>query len=437
MIGLRQKTVPPGVLILKDNTNAITGFTLNCCYTGRHIKQVPNACTNPGSLVGAATHTHDAVDAHTHTASGSTCHTHVVNYSGGTGPQGGGAGGGSGAAYINHNHTVTSNSAATAHVSTATSATHTHNAACNIPKSRTYRVMTKSTNVGLNQSLPVDSLLIWSKTLSSIPSTFIQDCGLNTRLVKIHCCPGTDVCTTTHTHTSSGHTHLVTMTTHTHVLGSSGGASFSIYSCYQSTPIYQFSATAHTHTGGTAASTIPTATTACNGHTHDAQSFIPESIETTLIKVNNVSLRQQSIPRGASVLWDNPLADIPPYYALADGTLGTSNYLDKYIIGIPTACTNPGSTTGSHAHQHNSDCHNHGTTCIPHTHALSGTTGSALGGGGNSFGLNLGTTQAHTHALTGNSGDGDLGITHVGTSHQHASLDHKPLTVELAIIEKL
>jgi hypothetical protein len=59
-----------------------------------------------------------------------------------------------------------------------------------------------------------------------------------------------------------------------------------------------------------------------------------------------------SFPIGGIALWSGTLATIPTNYALCDGTNGTPNMLDRFILGVRTSATNPGSTGGTIRHIH-------------------------------------------------------------------------------------
>jgi len=52
-------------------------------------------------------------------------------------------------------------------------------------------------------------------------------------------------------------------------------------------------------------------------------------------------------PAGTIIMWHGLLANIPTGWALCDGTLGTPNLIDKFVKGVATAATNPGTTGGS------------------------------------------------------------------------------------------
>ncbi len=66
------------------------------------------------------------------------------------------------------------------------------------------------------------------------------------------------------------------------------------------------------------------------------------------------------VPRGVIVMWSGQLRDIPSGWALCDGRGGTPNLTAKFVRGVSTATTNPGTTGGSDTHLHgHSSTHQH------------------------------------------------------------------------------
>jgi len=59
-----------------------------------------------------------------------------------------------------------------------------------------------------------------------------------------------------------------------------------------------------------------------------------------------VSGGSASIPSGVIVMWSGLLANIPPGWALCDGTMGTPDLRDKFIYGV-SALEEPGATGGA------------------------------------------------------------------------------------------
>jgi len=63
---------------------------------------------------------------------------------------------------------------------------------------------------------------------------------------------------------------------------------------------------------------------------------------------------------GMILLWSGALVDIPPGFALCDGSNGTPDLRDRFVPGAG-ATYNPGDTGGadSHVHDFTSDSHKH------------------------------------------------------------------------------
>lgn len=68
------------------------------------------------------------------------------------------------------------------------------------------------------------------------------------------------------------------------------------------------------------------------------------------------------IPPGCILMWSGTIASIPAGWALCDGTLGTPNLLDRFIVGA--GLSYPASTTGGFAD----------AALVAHTHTFSTTT---------------------------------------------------------------
>jgi len=144
------------------------------------------------------------------------------------------------------------------------------------------------------------------------------------------------------------------------------------------------------------------------------------------------------VPRGTIVMWAGALADIPAGWALCDGTNGTPNLLDRFILGVD-AGQNPGETGGANtktltvdnlpAHTHafttaSGGSHSHGTK-IENDDKFE--DGSNKGGVDNtsSSGLSTTTDGSHTHnGVTNASGAG-------------AAFDVRPKYFRLAFIVKM
>ncbi len=76
----------------------------------------------------------------------------------------------------------------------------------------------------------------------------------------------------------------------------------------------------------------------------------------------NVSTGGGDIPSGMIAMWSGALADIPEGWSLCDGTGGTPDLTDRFILSVPDSSTDPGAPGGSH------------TIDLRHTHRVVGTT---------------------------------------------------------------
>lgn len=116
-----------------------------------------------------------------------------------------------------------------------------------------------------------------------------------------------------------------------------------------------------------------------------AQAFVPHASE-------------RAMPAGTIVMWSGRVEDIPTGWALCDGTRGTPNLLDRFVMSIPSSNALPGTYGGSHevtlTTQH-LPAHTHGASAASagqHNHvATSDAAGQHLHTGTTS------TDGAHTH----------------------------------------
>ncbi len=153
-----------------------------------------------------------------------------------------------------------------------------------------------------------------------------------------------------------------------------------------------------------------------------------------------------SLPSGMIVMWSGTLANIPSGWVLCDGSNGTPNLLDRFIVSVPNNGTNPGATGGANTYSLSVaqlPSHNHtgsGTTSADgsHTHTLPGYHLTGQAGGplpwynwaNSSYAVNTNTTSAdgqHTHSYsftTSATGSG-------------AAVDNRPAYYALAFIMKL
>jgi microcystin-dependent protein len=120
------------------------------------------------------------------------------------------------------------------------------------------------------------------------------------------------------------------------------------------------------------------------------------------------------VPTGVITLWSGSIASIPAGWLLCDGTLGTPNLQDRFVVGAGTTYA-VGATGGAATVTL-------ATTEIPsHTHAVSGNTGLQ-----SADHIHSGTTStelAHTHDTNINSsaGGGTLAADAVGNASVNTS----------------
>lgn len=102
-----------------------------------------------------------------------------------------------------------------------------------------------------------------------------------------------------------------------------------------------------------------------------------------------VTIPPDNMPLNGIIMWHGLLADIPTNYQLCDGTNGTPDLLDKFVMGVPDGATDPGDTGGS-------DTHGHGIGTL----AANKTTGLATLGAGSTVVTDVSVIGAPADATT-------------------------------------
>jgi microcystin-dependent protein len=145
------------------------------------------------------------------------------------------------------------------------------------------------------------------------------------------------------------------------------------------------------------------------------------------------------LPKGAIMLWAGTLASIPAGWQLCDGTNGTPDLRDRFVLGVSTG-ENPGATGGSHFYSLTIDQlprHNHAISASSsHNHTLQILIQ------GHSFWYDSGynwvsraaTTSSTLYTSYAGSHDhgGETGLTGGG-----AQIDNRPAFYKLAFICRL
>lgn len=71
-------------------------------------------------------------------------------------------------------------------------------------------------------------------------------------------------------------------------------------------------------------------------------------------------LKLSGVPSGGIIMWSGTIANIPSGWIICDGNSGTPNLLAKFVEGVATAATDPGTTgggtsKGTAGHTHTTD----------------------------------------------------------------------------------
>ena len=248
--------------------------------------------------------------------------------------------------------------------------------------------------------------------------------------------PGSAIGTNTHNPSGgSAHTHTNTASS-SHGHTGNTGASSANTSLGSNHNVVDESPSGHVHamTIDNNTSTVSTDSTG-GSHTHSSESHQPSFAVVKHVKQNitSISLRRRSVPLFTIVLFGGLLSSIPSNFSLESG-MSTNNFHK----GVTDAGTTPGSTGGTVSHQHDaSGGHTHSLTFTNHGHNVSGIV---VAGSSSNQGLATGSTVSrgdHTH--TPNTTDLDNSTTSLTSSnntHQHATQNHLPVSIEMAFISK-
>jgi len=134
-------------------------------------------------------------------------------------------------------------------------------------------------------------------------------------------------------------------------------------------------------------------------------------------------LQPVGTPHENIIMWDSTVASIPEGWVLCDGTNGTPDLRSEFVLGVPTAETNPGTTGGDDTHAiitAELAQHDHPVTDPAHFHFY----------GTNNF------------ASTGNSGERifssvAIASPSVGTSGSGTAHENRPAFYALVFIQRL
>lgn len=109
------------------------------------------------------------------------------------------------------------------------------------------------------------------------------------------------------------------------------------------------------------------------------------------------------VPLGAILIWSGAIVDIPTNWQLCDGTNGTPNLRDKFIVGAGTTYA-VGGTGGSASFTHTGGgLHQHDTKDLSHAHVLN--FAPSVGGGAVNAVVTPSATTTLTHPLHSTDGN--------------------------------
>ncbi len=247
---------------------------------------------------------------------------------------------------------------------------------------------------------PVGAIAIWTGTLASIPANWnlCDGTGVTPNLVArflrgapAATNPGTTGGADSHTHASmtaaGSHTHTAGNRTHSHTVVSAGGHNHAgdIAQCSPgSAGVWGVTTVgAHQHTTNVDAGHTHTMDTYAN-HTHPISSDDgrPPYYEVAFIR----AAAGAAVAANLAIIWTGTLVAIPAGWALCDGVGGRPDLRTRFVRGVNTAITNPGTTGGATTHGHTE------TAGGVHSHVMNA-------GGSHTHTFNA-YTWTHTHNVT-------------------------------------
>jgi hypothetical protein len=116
------------------------------------------------------------------------------------------------------------------------------------------------------------------------------------------------------------------------------------------------------------------------------------------------------IPDGGIIMWSGSIATIPASFALCDGTNGTPDLRERFIVGASSLYT-PGITGGSAnavvvSHTHTGTISGSTDSAGAHTHTnragnFGGSGPAYMGGAASDYTYSVDSAGAHSHTLNG------------------------------------
>ncbi len=232
--------------------------------------------------------------------------------------------------------------------------------------------------------VPVGAIAIWAGTLASIPANWHPCDGsggtpnLIARFIRgapAATNPGTTGGADNHGHASmtsaGGHAHSFSSGGHSHVTNAAGSHSHT-WSGGSAAPggttaNNTSAAGAHQHTTNTDTHTHTVDTQGAHTHGINTADGRPPYYEVAFIQAGAGA----AVTANLIITWTGTLAGIPAGWHLCDGGSGRPDLRSRFVRGVNTNTTNPGTTGGATTHVHTevaATAHTHTSTTTTHFH---------------------------------------------------------------------
>lgn len=268
-------------------------------------------------------------------------------------------------------------------------------------------------------------IAIWSGTLATIPANWnlCDGSGVTPNLVArflrgapAATNPGTTGGADSHTHSSmtgaGSHSHTLQSQSHSHTVNSAGdhghGSTTAEY-YFPGADLLHTVNGAHIHSTNSDSHSHSSGTDPNHTHTIIASDGRPPYYEVAFIQ----AAAGAACAAGLIIIWTGTLATIPAGWDLCDGSGGRPDLRSRFLRGVNTNVTNPGTTGGSTTHTHSESSR-------AHSHGGSSTTGDSL----HSHSFNA-YTWTHSHNVVTAEGDSARvkQTDSAAGSHTHANTD--------------
>lgn len=303
-------------------------------------------------------------------------------------------------------------------------------------------------------AVPTGLIAMWSGTLATIPANWnlCDGSGVTPNLIArflrgapAATDPGTTGGADSHNHTmgsAGSHGHTLSSAGHGHTTSSDGTHDHTRVREVSSGSNALMSAIvgAHSHTVNTAyhSHSLSSSGTA-HTHTISTDDGRPPYYEVAFIQ----AAAGANIAAGIIIIWTGTLATIPAGWALCDGGGTTPDLRQRFLRGVNTGATDPGTTGGAttHGHTEGSDSHSHTiSTDAPGSHTFNAYTWTHSHNANTSSSGSYAFVQSdsgggnHTHSSTDNPGSHDHGTTSgSGGSHAHSVVAASSLPAYYAV----